>query len=97
MKDAAKVDRIECQLRFDKIEQFKKTLSMQKVFHAYKKDTKLVAEWNIEIFEVIAEKGNAYCDGEFIMNCLELFTRYVFPKKKYVVEQLSLSQFTVPR
>ena len=36
-------------------------------------------------------------DGEFIKNFLELFIRHVFPEKKCVVEQLSLSQFTVAR
>ena len=45
-----------------------------------------------EISEVIAEKGKAYSDGEVIKNCLELF-----PKKKCVVDQLSLSRFTVAR
>ena len=49
---------------------------------------------SFEISEVIAEKGKAYSDSEFIKNCLDLFTRRVFPEKKWVVQQLSLFRFT---
>ena len=38
-KHASKSDFIDGQLRFDEIEQFKKSSSMQKVFHAYENDT----------------------------------------------------------
>ena len=41
-KHASKFDGINGQLRFDKIEQFKKSLSMQKVIHAYENDTELI-------------------------------------------------------
>ena len=43
-KHASKSDGIDGQLRFDKIEQFKKSSSMQKVFHKYEKDTELIAK-----------------------------------------------------
>ena len=43
-KHAAKFDDIDGQLRFDKTEQFKKSLSMQKVFYAYEKDTELITK-----------------------------------------------------
>ena len=43
-KHASKSDAIDGQLRFDKIEQFKKSSSMQKVFHKYEKDTELIAK-----------------------------------------------------
>ena len=52
-KHAAEFNGVKGQLRFDKIEQFKKSLSMQIVFHAYKKDIELVAEPNFKISEVI--------------------------------------------
>ena len=41
-KHVSKFDGIDAQLLFDKIEQFKKSLSIQKVFHAYEKDTELI-------------------------------------------------------
>ena len=43
-KHASKFDGIDGQLQFDKIEQFKKSLSRQKVFHAHEKDTELIAK-----------------------------------------------------
>ena len=43
-KPANKFDGIDGQLRFDKTEQFKKSLSMQKVFHAYEKGTELITK-----------------------------------------------------
>ena len=44
-KHASKFDSIDGQLHFDKIGQLKKSLSMQKVFHAYEKDTELITKW----------------------------------------------------
>ena len=70
---------------------------MLEVFQSFKKETKLDAKLNFEIFEVIAEKGKPYSDGEFIKNCLEVFTRRMFTEKKCVVKQLSLSRFTEVR
>ena len=80
-KHAAKFDGIEGQLRFDEIEQFKKSLIMQEGLHAYEKDTELVTELNFEISQAIVEKGKAYSNGEFIKNYLELFTRRVLQKR----------------
>ena len=42
-----KFDGIEGQLRLDKIEQFKKSLSMQEAFYAYEKDTELVTKMSL--------------------------------------------------
>ena len=64
---------------------------MQDVFHAYEKNPELVTKLSFEISEIIAEKGKAYSDGKFIKNCLELFTRRVFPKT--AVDQLSVSVY----
>ena len=61
------------------------SLSMQEIFYVYEIDTELVSELNFEISEVTAEKGKAYSDDEFIKNCLELFSRSVFPEKNCVV------------
>ena len=55
----AKFDGFEGQLWFDKIEQFKKSLSMQEMFHACKKDIGHVRELRFKILEVIQEKGKA--------------------------------------
>ena len=42
-------------------------------------------------------KGKAFTDGEFIKNCLTIFTEYACPEYKHLVEQTSLSRFTVSR
>ena len=43
----------------------------------------------------MAEKRKPFSDGEFIKNCLIIFTEYVCPEKKHLAEQTSLSYFTV--
>ena len=97
-KHSASYDSIVGQLRVDKMHQLKKSLSkQQEVFHGYKKDTELVTKLSFKISEAIAEKGKPYSDGEFIKNCLEIFTTNVSPEKKNLVEQISLSRFTVAR
>ena len=40
-KHTTKFDGIKGQLQFDELEQFKKSLSMQEIFHAYEKGTEL--------------------------------------------------------
>ena len=45
----------------------------------------------------MAEKGKPFTDGEFIKNCLTIFTEYAFPDYKHLVEQTTLSRFTVSR
>ena len=60
-------------------------------------DNELVTKLSFKISGVIAEKGKAYSNGEFTKSFLKLFMRRVFPEKKYVKEQLSLSGFTVIR
>ena len=96
-KHFASYDSIVGQSRVDKMQQLKKSLSkQQEVFHGYKKDNELVTKLSIKIAEAIAEKGKPYRDGEFI-NCLEIFIENVSPEKKNLVEQISLSRFTVAR
>ena len=39
-------------------------------------------------------KGKPFSDGEFIKNCLTIFTEYACPEKKHLVKQTSLSHRT---
>ena len=43
----------------------------------------------------MAEKGKPFSDGEFIKNCLIVFTEYTCLEKKHLAEQTSFSCFTV--
>ena len=45
----------------------------------------------------MVEKGKPFSDREFIKTCLTIFTEYACPEKKHLVEQTSLSRFTVSR
>ena len=56
-KHASKFYGFEGQLRFDKIEQFKKFSSMHEVFYAYAKGTELVTKLSFKIFKL--RKGKA--------------------------------------
>ena len=97
-KHSVSYDSIVGQSRVDKMQQLKKSLSkQQEVFHGYKKDNELITKLSFKIAEAIAEKGKLYSDGEFIKNCLEIFIENVSPEKKNLVEQISLSRFTVAR
>ena len=43
----------------------------------------------------MTEKGKPFTDGEFIKQCLTIFTEYACPEKKHLLEQTSLSRFIV--
>ena len=43
------------------------------------------------------ENGKPFGDGESIKNCLTILTEYACPEKKHLVEQTSLSRFSVSR
>ena len=45
----------------------------------------------------MAEIGELYGYGEVIKNCLTILTEYACPEKNHLVEQTSLSRFTVSR
>ena len=47
--------------------------------------------------ECMTEKGKPFTDGEFIKNCLTIFTEYACPEYKHLVEQTSFSCSTVSR
>ena len=79
------------QARADKIELLTKSIKISKVFlPATKKDSEQVKKLNSKLSEPMAEKGRPFRDGEFFRNCLTIFTEYVCPVKKHMVEQSSL-------
>ena len=82
----------------DKIEHLKKSIrKQQSVFTTYKKNSELMTKLSFKLCERMAEKGKPFSDGEFIKNCLTIFTEHACPEKKHLVEQISLSRFTVSR
>ena len=69
----------------------------QSVFITYKKNSELVTKLSFKFCECMAEKRKPFTDGELIKNCLTIFTKYACPEYKHLVEQISLSRFTVSR
>ena len=62
-----------------------------------RREEELVAKLSFKLCEFMAEEGKPFGDGEFIKSCLAISTEYVCPEKKYLVDQTSLSRFTVTR
>jgi len=86
------------QLQVDKAHQFKKSLQgQQKMTSLYKSDTQLGTELSFKLSEAVAEKAKVFSDGKFVMHCLMIFAERACPDKKYLIEQTSLSRFTVAR
>nr|XP_039250069.1 general transcription factor II-I repeat domain-containing protein 2-like [Styela clava] len=78
------------------MEHLKKSIEKQQsVFTTYKKDSELVTKLSFKLCECMAEKGKPFSDGDFIKNCLTIFTEYACREKKHLEEQTSLSRFTV--
>ena len=97
-KHSSQFDKIVGQARVDKIEHLKKSFEKQQgVFTTYKKNSELVTKLSFKLCECLAEKGKPFSDGEFIKDCLTIFTEYACLEKKNLVDQTSLSHFTVSR
>ena len=97
-KHSSQFDKIVGQARVDKIKHLKKSFEKQQgVFTTYKKNSELVTKLSFKLCECLAEKGKPFSDGEFIKDCLTIFTEYACPEKKHLVDQTSLSRFTVSR
>ena len=89
-------DEILGQLQVDKANKLKRSLQgQQKMISVYKDDSQSTTELSYKISEAIAEKGKAFSDGKFVKYCLMIFAERACPEKKYLIEQTSLSRFTV--
>ena len=65
----------------DKIEHLKKsTEKQQSVFTTYT-NSELEIKLSFKLCERMAEKRKPFSDGEFIKNCLTIFTEYARPEK----------------
>ena len=64
-KHSSQFDKIVGQARVKKIEHLKKSMK-NGVFINYQTDSKLLTKVSFKLCECMAEKGNAFSDGEFI-------------------------------
>ena len=93
-----KYDEISGQLRVDKANKLKKSRQgQQKMMLTYTDDSKLASVLSFKLNEAIAEKGKSFSDGEFIKHRLLIIAELACPEKKHMIEQTSLSRYTVAR
>ena len=81
-KHSSQFDKIAGQARVDKIEHLKKSIGKQQsVFTTCKTNSEMVTKLSFKLCECMAEKGKPFSDGEFIKNCLTIFTEQACPEK----------------
>jgi len=86
------------QLRIDRVNSLKQSvIGQQSLFTAVSNKSEASTKVSFLIAEAIAKRGKAFSDGEFVKECLRLFTGVVCPEKKSEVEKASLSHQTVAR
>ncbi|XP_046863687.1 EPM2A-interacting protein 1-like [Xenia sp. Carnegie-2017] len=91
-------DAVQGQDRENKLEEMIKSLTKQQaVLTGYKKDSELITKLSFKICESLAENGKSFSGGEFVKSCLDMFADFVCPEKKCLLQQTSLSRFTVSR
>lgn len=97
-KHASKFDSIVGQARSDRISSLKQSVvSQQSFFKVANQSSEAATKVSFLIAEAIAKKGKPFSDGEFVKDCLKMFTDLVCPDKNCLVENISLSHQTLAR
>ena len=97
-KHASKFDGVVGQTRTDRINSLKQSIAgQQSFFKVANQSSEAATRVSFLIAETIAKKGKPFSDGQFVKDCLQIFTDVVLPDKKSLVENVSLSHQTVAR
>ena len=97
-KHASKFDMLNGQLRIDRANSLKENMiGQQSLFKAARQSSEAATKVSFLITEAIAKRGKPLSDGEFVKDCLDIFTSVVCHDKKSMVEKTSLSSQTVAR
>ena len=89
-KHSFQFNKIVGQARIDKIEQMKNSFMKQhSVFYHIQKNSELVTKLSFKFCECMPEKGKSFTDGEFIKNCLTMFTEYACHEYKHLWNKLA--------
>ena len=73
------------------------TAGQQLLLKTLSKSSEETTKISFLIAEVIAMRGKPLSEGEFVKDCLSMFTSVACPDKTSVVEKISLSHQTVAR
>ncbi|KAI6652455.1 General transcription factor II-I repeat domain-containing protein 2A-like [Oopsacas minuta] len=97
-KHADTFDTLTGQVRIDRVNLLKDSInSQQSFFKAVKLSSETATKISFLITEAIAKSGKPLSEGEFVKDCLDIFTSVACPNKKSIVESISLSHQTVAR
>lgn len=95
-KHGDRYDSLTGQVRLDRVNSLQQSVvGQQSLFTAVSKSSEASTKVSFLLAEAIAKRGKAFSDGEFVKECLGLFTSVVCPEKKSEVEKISLSHQTV--
>ena len=97
-KHAVKFDNLTGQVRIDRVNLLKASVtSQQSYFKTAKISSETATKISFLISEAIAKRGKPLSEGEFVKDCLDIFVSVACPDKKSTVESISLSHQTVAR
>ena len=97
-RHARNFDMLNGQMRLDRVNSLKQNMiGQQSFFKAARQSSEAATKVSFLISEAIAKRGKPLSDGDFVKDCLDIFTSVVCPDKKSMVEKTSLSSQTVAR
>jgi hypothetical protein len=86
------------QLRKDKVNDLKNKLTnQQNLFKTASKNSESVVKASFEISKILTKHLKPFADGELVKECLMVVADILFPDKKQLVSQISLSRMTIGR
>ena len=97
-KHESKFDMLNSQLRIDRANSLNENIiDGQYLFKGARQSPEAATKVSFLITEAIAKRGKPLSTGEFVKDCLDIFTSVVCPDKKSIVDKTSLSSQTVAR
>ena len=95
-KHAAVYNELNGDLRRKKIEQLKKTLSVEQSFFTRKsQETKCLTRASCKVAQIIAKSSRPFTDGDFVRECLQSICTEICPENASVFSKVPLSRMTI--
>ena len=97
-KHAAVYNELNGDLRRKKIEQLKKTLSVEQSFFTRKsQETKCLTRASCKVAQIIAKSSRPFTDGDFVRECLQSICTEICPENASLFSKVPLSRMTIQR
>ena len=98
LKHADKYEQITGNLRKETLETLKRSLqTQQSIFTKGKREVEGVVEASYIVSHIMAKHFKCFSDGEIVKECMSSVAEILFPDKKEIISNISLSRYTVPR